>query len=33
MTLTELFDFVEDLQFYLEEKNKALNENINQKGG
>ncbi len=33
MTLTELFDFVEDLQYYLEEKNKALNENLNQKGG
>lgn len=33
MTLTELFNFVEDLQFYLDEKNKALDENLNQKGG
>ena len=28
LTLTELFDFVEDLKFYLEEKNKAINENM-----
>ena len=31
MTLIDLIDFVDDLRFYLEEKNKKINESINAK--